>query len=135
MNIKIDHLNMTVNDLSQSEAWYTRVFGFQRVEGGVRNGRPWAILRNGDALLCLYQDPKRTAPLGGDGPAHEIAHFGIRIDDAQLPRWLAVLEQERLPLGYGGVIDYPHSRSWYVSDPTGHEIEVSHWAGGLRFGD
>ena len=23
----------------------------------------------------------------------------------------------------------PHSRSWYVTDPTGYEIEVAHWNG------
>ena len=26
-------------------------------------------------------------------------------------------------------IVYPHSRSWYVYDPTGYEIEVVSWKG------
>jgi catechol 2,3-dioxygenase-like lactoylglutathione lyase family enzyme len=30
----LDHLNLTVRNLEESIAWYGRVFGFKKVEGG-----------------------------------------------------------------------------------------------------
>ena len=37
------------------------------------------------------------------------------------------LAREQLELNWGGEISWPHSAAWYVSDPTGYEIEVALW--------
>lgn len=129
MNIRhLDHLNMTVNNLEESIQWYRHVFDFQIAERGVRNGTPWAIIRSGEALLCLYEDAARTLPqqfLRNGGDRHTIYHFGLRITDRNA--WLEKVEEHQLELEYGGEIDYPHSKSWYVFDPTGYGIEVALW--------
>jgi hypothetical protein len=54
-----------------------------------------------------------------------VAHFGLRITDAEA--WLETLEREKVHVLYDGEIDWPHSRSWYIKDPTGYEIEVVLW--------
>lgn len=130
MQLKLDHINMTVTDLEESVQWYATVFGFEKVEHGVTpDQRPWAIIRNGDSMLCLYQPAHLDAKTDS---AIRIAHFGLRIGDKQ--EWLRKILSQRLEIGYGGVITYPFSESWYVEDPSGHEIEVSYCAGGpLRF--
>ena len=126
MGVKhLDHLNMSVADLERSVDWYARVFGFEKVEGGQHDGRPWAILRSGDALLCLYQHPERRAPDPEEHGHHGLAHFGLRIDDRAA--WEATVEREGVPVGYGGAFRWPHSTAWYVTDPTGYEIEVALW--------
>ena len=129
MKIKhLDHLNMTVANLSESIVWYHDVFGFDVKERGVRNGTPWAIIQSGEAILCMYEDASRSGPqqfLKRGGDAHTIYHFGLRITDRDA--WLEKIAAYDLELEYGGEVDYPHSKSWYVFDPTGFGIEVALW--------
>ena len=138
MSVKqIDHLNLSVHDLEASVTWYGRVFGFERVEGGVSNGVPWAIVRSGDALLCLYEHPEREM-LDGDAlqekRLHGLNHFALRITDPEAFEESA--RREGVTVRYGGVVDWPHSKAWYVLDPTGYEIEVALWKDDtVMFGD
>jgi catechol-2,3-dioxygenase len=126
MNVKhLDHLNMSVADLAATRAWYARVFGFETVEQGVYEGRPWAILKSGEALLCLYEHTERKVPDPEVHGHHGLSHFGLRITDRAA--WDATLEREKVEVLYGGAVDWPHSTAWYVQDPTGNEIEVALW--------
>jgi catechol 2,3-dioxygenase-like lactoylglutathione lyase family enzyme len=121
-----DHLNMTVRNLQESLEWYRRVFGFTLVESGERDLGPWAIVRSGEAMLCLYERAGRTYEIPyGDGPHHGICHFAIRITDRE--EWASVLESEEVEVEFGGAQDWPHSTSWYLRDPTGYQIEVVYW--------
>ena len=36
-------------------------------------------------------------------------------------------ERENIKFMYDGEIPWPHSRAWYIQDPTGYEIEVACW--------
>ena len=129
MTIKqLDHLNLTVANLEDTIDWYGAVFGFEVVEHGVRQGTPWAILKSGEAMLCVYEHARRARPsryLADGGPRHTIYHFGLRITDREA--WLGKIEEHRIELEFGGENDYPHSSSWYVSDPSGYSIEVALW--------
>jgi catechol-2,3-dioxygenase len=124
----LDHLNMTVRSVDESTEWYGRVFGFESVEEGDWGGRPWRILKSGEAMLCIYETPDRDHPSIEVHDHHAIKHFAFRIKDRE--RWAQTIEREGLRLYYGGAIDYPHSRSWYVHDPNGYEIEVAAWDAG-----
>ncbi len=124
----LDHLNLSVADLDATRDWYQRVFDFEVHETGVYNGAPWAILKSGEALLCLYEYPDREHLDGvalNQRQIHGFNHFGMRITDREA--WLSMLERERIPVEYGGVVRWPHSDAWYVVDPTGYEIEVVLW--------
>ena len=133
----LDHLNLTVSNLEASIAWYAKIFGFKVVERGVRDSGPWAIIRSGDALLCIYEDPSRLSPsrfrLDGQ-ERHVIYHFGLRITDRDA--WLSTVKDNNLELDFGGENIHPHSSSWYVADPTGYSIEVALWNENIiRFGE
>ena len=54
-----------------------------------------------------------------------IYHMGFRITDREA--WLAQVRAHNLEFDHGGEHRYPHSSSWYVSDPTGYSIEVVLW--------
>jgi catechol 2,3-dioxygenase-like lactoylglutathione lyase family enzyme len=127
-----DHLNLTVRNFEESVTWYRRIFRFELVEEGVREGVRWGILRSrggrGTAMLCIYERPD----YGGADPEtlggrrlHGIRHFGLRIDDED--EWRALVRREKLETEE---TCWPHSTSWYVNDPTGYEIEVAHWKDG-----
>lgn len=85
-------------------------------------------------MICMSEHADRkSADVYDDKIHHKIFHFGLRIIDADA--WRALVFSRKIPVHYGGPVEYPHSLSWYINDPSGHEIEVS-WTGGeeLRFG-
>ncbi len=115
----LDHLNLYVADLEATIAWYQRVFGFVVVESGFSRA-PFAILRAGDAMLCLYQGEEHRGPGGG------FNHFALRIADREV--WIRTMAEQNIQVSYGtGEITYPFSSSWYVDDPSGYQIEVVAW--------
>ncbi len=129
MDVRIDHLNLSVRDFAESVAWYGRVFDFALVEEGTYEGAPFGVLRSnrgaGDALLCTYHRPDYAFVDNEDQKRrghHGIRHSGFRIRDEA--RWRETIARERLQVEERA---YPHSHSWYVVDPTGYEIEVVHW--------
>ncbi len=128
MNVTaLDHLNLNVRNLAASLDFYRRVFGFERREEGTYRGRPWAIVQSGRALLCLYEVSQAT------DVGTRLNHFALQITDEA--SWVATLEREGVEVRYGGVVSWPHSRSWYVTAPSGIEVEVALWnSGEPRFG-
>jgi len=131
MNVKhLDHINLSVADFEQTVDWYTRIFDFELVEEGLQDGIRWGVIKSGEALLCIYEHPQRRHLDRfelGDHNLHGMAHFGLRINDQA--EWLDTVEREKVPILYDGVIRWPHSLAWYVTDPTGYEIEVALWDG------
>jgi len=133
----LDHLNLTVRDFEETAAWYGRVFGFEVVERETdEQGRPWGVLKAGDALLCIYEDPGLRFEDSDERRkrgVHGVNHFGLRITDRA--EWEATMAREGVVAEYGGAVRWPHSTAWYIQDPTGYGIEVALWdAGTPRFG-
>jgi catechol-2,3-dioxygenase len=126
MKIKIDHINLTASDLEESISWYGRVLGMCVLESGVSQaGVKWAIIGSNDSMVCMSEYPKREDAASSPPPEHHrINHFGVRVSDQS--DWKRIVDKEKLRLYYGGMVEYPHSRSWYIHDPNGHEIEVSY---------
>ena len=129
--VRLDHVNLSVRDFEESVAWYGRVFGFALVEEGVWDGVRWGVLRSGggrgDAMLCIYHHPEHAfvdAETLGSRRQHGVRHVGFRITDEAA--WRAAVAREGLEVEE---IRYPRSRSWYVNDPTGYDIEVVLWNG------
>lgn len=128
---QLDHLNLTVTDLDTTEAFYARLFGFERVENGLRNGHRWSILKSGEALLCLYERPDRRVlddTEGGKLGLHTLNHIGLRIDDREA--WERTVAEEGVVFSYPSPVEWAHSVAWYLLDPSGHEVEVAWWREG-----
>jgi catechol 2,3-dioxygenase-like lactoylglutathione lyase family enzyme len=126
MTIKLDHINLTVADLKNSIEWYGKVFGFELVESGTTpQGIKWGIVAFNDSMICMTEYTGRiAADKVEDKSTHQIYHFGIRVSD--LEQWQQTVKDHQLKLYYSGEIKYPTSKSWYIHDPSGHEIEVSY---------
>lgn len=124
MSIRLDHVNITVNHLDQSIRWYQEIFGFEKVEAGVtEQGRKWAIVACNDSMIAMTEYPDKQPANQKLQAEQRIFHFGIRIENAN--EWRAKVRAHNLKLNRGGEIEYPFSLSWYIRDPSGHEIEVS----------
>lgn len=120
--INIDHVNFTVKNFDETAKWYKDIFDFKIVEIGLNeDGEKWGILRNEDSMLAIYE----TKQLRIEQEGFKIYHFGFRLTDEK--DWLLRLNTYKLQTYYNSPVIYPHSKSWYVKDPTGHTIEISLW--------
>lgn len=109
--------------------WYGKIFGFELVESGTTpQGVKWGIVSSNDSMICMSEDEKReSADTFEHKSIHQIYHFGIRV--SELEQWRETVKENSVKVYYGGEIEYPFSRSWYIHDPSGHEIEVSYAKG------
>lgn len=115
----IDHINMTVKDLDESVAFYRGLFGFTVLKKQPEKNSK--IIGNDAIKLCLYQGD-------GAGDRTGIAHFGFNVtnfDDV-----IEQCESRGVKVLYGGVLEWKESRSVYIEDPNGYEIELSEVIGG-----
>ena len=124
----IDHLNITVKNLNKSVDYYQRLFGFQVLESGDFRGTPYKIVGvSQKAMLCIYENPKLEVQ------NNNIGHFGFNIEFTE--DIVEKLESANANVWYyngKAIIQYPKSKSIYVSDPDGNQIELSEvFAGGL----
>jgi lactoylglutathione lyase len=119
----IDHLNLTVRSLDESCRFWEDLLGFKILENiPEQNGK---IIGNGRAFLALYEDPNFsfTDKTGFNHLSFHIENF----EDAE-----ALCSKMGIEIGYGGIIEWEKSRSIYINDPNGYEVELSEvWGGGL----
>ena len=119
--VSLDHINMSVNNLPESLYWYKNVFNFEVVEQGEHKGLPYAIIKSNESMLCLYELKDKISP--AENTNHKVYHFGLRVRD--MDQWEKKISEQKLSINLQW--NYPHSKAWYLSDPTGHEIEVTYW--------
>ncbi len=118
----IDHLNITVSNLDKSLMFYKNLFGFKTYQQEIYNNTtPFALIGLPNKLfLCLYQGEHQ-----GKG---RINHIGINI--LEFEKTIKTLKCLNIDIKYGGEVTYPRSRSLYIADPDGNEIELSEKFGG-----
>ena len=119
----IDHVNMKVKDLAQSVKFYKDLFGFEikQEENANKLDAPSKIIGNDTIKLCMYEVPDMS-PEGG------IAHFGFNI--ANFDDTIEKCKELGVQILYGGIVDWEKSKSVYIVDPSGYEIELGEISGG-----
>lgn len=119
----IDHVNMKVKNLEQSVEFYKNLFGFEVKQEDNPNkiDAPSKIIGNDSIKLCMYEVPDMS-PEGG------IAHFGFNISN--FSEVIKKCEELGVKILYGGVVDWEKSKSVYIVDPSGYEIELGEVSGG-----
>ena len=119
----IDHVNMKVKDLEKSVEFYKNLFGFEikQEENANKLDAPSKIIGNDTIKLCLYEIPEMS-PEGG------IAHFGFNV--ANFNEIIQKCKELGVEVLYGGPVEWEKSKSVYIKDPSGYEIELGEVSGG-----
>ena len=119
----IDHVNMKVKDLVKSVEFYKNLFGFEikQEENPNKIDAPSKIIGNDTIKLCMYEIPDMS-PEGG------IANFGFNI--ANFNKIIQKCKELGFEVLYGGIVDWDKSKSVYIVDPSGYEIELGEISGG-----
>ena len=120
--VNLDHLNMTVDNVNETIDWYKKIFDFEVVEKTKYKGREFAVLKSNNSMLCIYEYPELKKP-EDNTKTHKHYHFGLRITDRD--QWEEKIKKYNLNIHLD--MEYPHSYSWYLLDPSGYEIEVVLW--------
>ncbi|MGJ8669662.1 MAG: VOC family protein [Oceanococcus sp.] len=125
----IDHINISTKDLTKSIHFYADVLGFDIREDHREDNAPYVIMGHAQAAFLAIHERANT-----QRPTQPfIGHWGLVVGDIDAVRkQLQAKKQDWLyPERNNGLIIYPQSRSTYIEDPDGHEIElVENFAGG-----
>ncbi len=119
----IDHVNMKVKDLEKSVEFYKNLFGFEikQEENPNKIDAPSKIIGNDTIKLCMYEIPDMS-PEGG------IAHFGFNITNFN--EIIQKCKELGVEVLYGGIVDWDKTKSVYIVEPSGYEIELGEISGG-----
>jgi catechol 2,3-dioxygenase-like lactoylglutathione lyase family enzyme len=119
----IDHINLQVRNLKESCDFYFLLLGFVLLEDMPESkGR---IIGSATAKLALYENPNLD-----NEDKSGFSHVSFHINNFQDCE--ALCNSLGIDISYGGVVAWQKSRSIYIKDPNGYEIELSEvWGGGL----
>jgi catechol 2,3-dioxygenase-like lactoylglutathione lyase family enzyme len=113
----IAELVLEVQDLEAARTFYRDLLGFEEtLYGEGREGRYWYLVGE-TARLGLWTPQVGLA--GGRGGAH--VHFAFHVDDAEIDRLLARLEERGAEIE--GPMQLGPGRAIYVTDPDGNVVE------------
>ena len=117
----LDHVALTVRDVSRSVAWYQDVLGLERRYEAVWGDFP-AIVGAGTTALALFPTPVPTPapPPGRD--VLSVRHIAFRVDRATFDRARGELEARGLAPTFQ---DHTAAHSLYFADPDGHQLEIT----------
>lgn len=135
----IDHVNIIVNDLEESILFYHKIFNFKIMEDSrIDNispnklGTPYVIMGVKECAYLALSQSLQKGDGQNKGPIH-IAHFGFHVTDFDTV--ITKLKAAAVTFSYGEkFLEWPHSRSIYILDPNGHEIELVERFGGREYG-
>jgi len=115
----LDHVALVVGDVDRSSAWYRDVLGMERRFADVWTGtRDPVVLCNGAACVALF------APIDGETvvPDGRNRHFALKLDRANFAAARTLFAERRIESEFW---DHGISRSVYVRDPDGHQVELT----------
>jgi catechol 2,3-dioxygenase len=123
---ELGHLVLYVRDIDRSATFYSEVLGFRPVIDRPPGQRGVMYRTESDRThheLLLIEVGPDAAPLP-DGERVGLFHFGVKIGDTE-----AELREAASALRSAGVtitsaVDHGATRSLYVQDPDGNEIEL-----------
>ena len=116
----IDHLNLDVRDFKETFEFYNKVFGFELLAD--QPERNCQIVGNEHVKLCFYQVFDLELGQG-------LNHLGFHISNYD--EIIEVCKTLGVPVLYEGTEKvWEKSKSLYIEDPNGYEIELSLIEGG-----
>jgi catechol 2,3-dioxygenase-like lactoylglutathione lyase family enzyme len=118
---QVDHLALTVADVSRSVAWYHNILGLQRRHEEVWGDSP-AVMYAGPNAIALFAAGGPLEPAPETGTAAVMRHFAFSADGANFERARNDLRERGIQFSQE---DHGISRSIYLTDPDGYLVEIT----------
>jgi catechol 2,3-dioxygenase-like lactoylglutathione lyase family enzyme len=125
MNVRLEHVNVTVGNADRSAALAERLFGWRvRWAGPSMNGGRSVHVGTDEQYLAFYSAAGADGSALGWGKGKPLNHVAVLVDDLdEIER--RVLDAGLTPFSHG---DYEPGRRFYFFDPDGTEFEVVSYA-------
>lgn len=125
----LDHINISTHNYQKTLDFYKNHFGFQTKEKGIKDGRAFEIIGLKNKIyLALYDTGKeQDGALSRFTQEKGLNHFGLHVQNFDETYQYAQDHDIKITIE---PYQYPNSRSFYVEDPNGMEIEISEVFGG-----
>ncbi|NUP21362.1 MAG: VOC family protein [Streptomyces sp.] len=126
MTLRTGHIGLNVTDLDRSLAFYRDVLGFALIAEGKEEGRRYAFLGDGTALvLTLWQQAE--GPYASDRAG--LHHLAFEADSIERVRaYEEALRTYGVDFAYEGVVAHREgaaSGGIFFHDPDGTRLEIS----------
>lgn len=126
MQVKeLGHVVLFVSNLERSVHFYGDILGFKQLEigGAMRGGTAmFSAGRTHHELLLIEVGPNAARP--PQGRRTGLYHIGLKIGDSLDELRAAKAELEAAGVPIVGMSDHTVSKSLYLLDPDGNEVEV-----------
>ena len=113
----LDHVGLTVADVSRSVDWYRNVLGLERVHEQSWGDFPAVLEANGSGVALFPHTAGHPAT-----PDDPLRHVGFRTSRAGLESARTELRRRGISFDEG---DYGIAWSIYLSDPDGYCVEIT----------
>ena len=119
----ITHVAVTVNDLSVSVPWYSRLFDAEPVLDEDTGPFHHTVFLLGNTLFGVHGFPElqSTSPFEEHRPGLDHVAFGCA-DRAELEEWQARLDE--LGIAHGGIVDAHYGSGLSFRDPDNIALEL-----------
>lgn len=124
--VELGHLVLYVRDIDASAAFYTDVLGFRPVIDRPPGQRGVMYRTASDRThheLLIVEGAPDWAPVAV-GDRLGLFHFGLKIGDSDAELNEAAAELRTAGVEITSAVDHGATRSLYVADPDGNEIEL-----------
>jgi catechol 2,3-dioxygenase-like lactoylglutathione lyase family enzyme len=118
---QIDHVALAVRDIGASIEWYTKTLGLEHRP--VWEGEP-QMLYAGETALALFSVEGRGIETTGAERSKRLVvqHFAFRVDRRSFEAAQEAFREQGIEFRFA---DHGASHSIYISDPDGHQIELT----------
>lgn len=120
--IELGHIVLFVRDINQSVHFYRDILGFHPIEPAKPGKQAFTSGRTHHELLLIEVGKDATLPLKGRRAG--LYHFGLKIGNNIEELKAAKAEMEAAGVEIAGMSDHTVTKSIYIFDPDGNEIEV-----------
>lgn len=123
MQVKeLGHVVLFVRDLEKSGHFYRDVLGFKAIEVPMQGAMMFSSGRTHHELLLIEVGP--NAPVPSRGRRAGLYHIGLKVGDSIEELRAAKAELEAAGVKIVGMSDHYVTKSIYILDPDGNELEV-----------
>ncbi|CAN5648694.1 N/A [soil metagenome] len=118
----LDHIAITVKDISQSIKWYEEILGLKHIYKDKWEGEPAFVVSEDGTGLALFHADEKGKKINAEELSLSMRHFAFRTDKGNFDQAQQHLNSKEISFRF---MDHGVCRSIYFNDPDGYKVEIT----------